>query len=188
MQVKDGLITHFPDMSSVTQSFPNLNGFGLTFTKLKFIQRSQLTSLSKLKFFLISDNEIEVIPPDTFLDMTQIELIDICRNNVHLLELQWISTMPNLKVFKARSNKFEVIPQDFFVNNPNVEEILLDFNQIVYNYCDFHELKNIKTLSLLGNKCIDLMYCKDANESKCIKSFQQFSYIVYGQCSKFEDD
>lgn len=187
MHMKGGKVTHFPEMTRVLKTFPNLNGFGITFTKLKQIDRKELKGLEPLKFFLISDNEIEVIPPDTFLDLKNVELIDICRNKIKTLEADWIKTMPKLRVFKARSNKFQYVPANMFNNNPQLEEILFDSNQIQRIDTNFSKLKNIKTIAILSNPCISLKYCKDAADDKCQKSVQRFSYIVLGSCGSFEN-
>jgi len=186
MHMKGGKVTHFPELTRVMQTFPNLNGFGITFTKLKQIDRKELKGLGALKFFLISDNEIEVIPPDTFLDLKNIELIDICRNKIKVLEADWIKTMPKLRVFKARSNKFQYVPANMFSNNPNVEEILFDSNEIKRIDTNFSNLKNLKTVAILSNSCVSLKYCQDATDDKCVKTVQRFTYIVYGYCGSFQ--
>lgn len=183
IHMKGGRVTNFPIMTKVMQTFPNLNGFGITFTKLKYIGRSQLNGLEPLKFFLISDNEIEFIPADTFSDLKNLELIDICRNKIKNLEANWLTTMPKLRVFKARSNKFQHVPAEMFKNNPQLEEILFDSNEINRIDTDFKNLKHIKTVAILGNQCISLKYCQ--TDQKCVKSIHQFSYIVLGHCGVF---
>ncbi|CAH1715072.1 unnamed protein product [Chironomus riparius] len=185
MHMKGGKVTNFPEMTKVMQTFPNLNGFGITFTKLKKIDRKELKGLEPLKFFLISDNEIEVIPPDTFLDLKNVELIDICRNKIKTLEADWIKTMSKLRVFKARSNKFQYVPANMFNNNLKLEEILFDSNEIRRIDANFSNLRNVKTIAILSNPCVSLKYCKDAADDKCIKSVQQFSYLVLGNCGAF---
>ena len=185
MQIKKGKMTHFPDVTHVTEDFPNLTGFGITFTGLKKIERQKLKSLSKLTFFLINDNEIEEIPADTFLDLTNLELIDICRNEIKMLDSNWLTSMPRLRVFKARSNKFEIIPANMFSINKQLEEILLDDNQIARNEVNFVELPKLKLIAMLENKCINLEFCNDPKKSKCIRSLQQFNYLINGNCGVF---
>lgn len=183
-----GSVAHFPDLSDVVKTFPNLNGFGIAFAKLKNIDRTKLKDLSQFRFLLISDNEIEVIPPDTFVDLKDLELIDICRNKIKNLEPKWISTMQKLRVFKARSNKFQYVPADMFKSNPQLEEILFDFNQLQRIDADFSELRNLKNLRILSNTCIDKAYCKDDKDNpKCMKSLRQFSLLVSGLCGHFTD-
>lgn len=186
MQMAFGSVTHFPDLSDVLKTFPNLNGFGIAFAKLKHIDRSKMKDLNQFRFLLISDNEIEVIPPDTFEDLKELELIDICRNKIKTLEPNWISTMPKLRVFKARSNKFKYVPANMFKRNPQLEEILFDYNQLQRIDTDFSELKSLKNLRILNNTCIDRAYCKD-NNPKCMKSLKQFSLLVTGLCGDFSD-
>lgn len=186
MQMVSGSVTHFPDLSDVMKTFPNMNGFGIAFAKLKHIDRSKMSDLSSFRFLLISDNEIEVIPPDTFVDLKELELIDICRNKIKNLEPNWISTMSKLRVFKARSNKFQYVPSNMFKGNPQLEEILFDFNQLQRIDADFNELKSLKNLRILSNTCIDKAYCKDSNP-KCVKSLRQFSLLVSGLCGDFSD-
>ncbi len=182
-----GSVPHFPDLSDVLKTFPNLNGFGIAFAKLKHIDRTKLKDLGQFRFLLISDNEIEVIPPDTFADLKDLELIDICRNKIKNLEPNWISTMPRLRVFKARSNKFQYVPANMFKGNPQLEEILFDFNQLQRIDTDFSELKSLKNLRILNNTCIDKAYCYDENP-KCMKSLRQFSLLVIGSCGYFADE
>lgn len=186
MQMVSGSVAHFPDLSDVLKTFPNMNGFGIAFAKLKHIDRTKLKDLSQFRFLLISDNEIEVIPPDTFVDLKELELIDICRNKIKDLEPNWISTMPKLRVFKARSNKFQYVPADMFKGNPQLEEILFDYNQLQRIDADFSELKSLKNLRILSNTCIDRAYCKD-NNPKCMKNLRQFSLLVSGLCGHFSD-
>jgi Leucine-rich repeat (LRR) protein len=186
MQVTQGKVTHFPDLSRVVATFPNMNGFGIHFTQMKHINRDKLKDLGRLKFFLINDNEIEEIPADTFLDLKNLELIDICRNKIKRLDSSWLTTMPKLRVFKARTNKFQLIPANMFRNNPQLEEILFDYNEIARSEVDFMTMKNLKLVAMLQNKCVDIEYCKDASK-KCIHSLEQFSHIVTGYCGVFNN-
>lgn len=186
MQMVSGSVPHFPDLSNVVETFPNLNGFGIAFAKMKHIDRSKLKDLSRFRFLLISDNEIEVIPPDTFADLVELELIDICRNRIKILDPNWISTMSKLRVFKARSNKFQFVPANMFKGNPQLEEILFDSNQLQRIDVDFSELKGLRNLRILDNTCIDKAYCHD-NNPKCMKSLRQFSLLVIGLCGDFTD-
>lgn len=181
-----GSVAYFPDLSDLIKTFPNLNGFGIAFAKLKHIDRAKLKDLSQFRFLLISDNEIEVIPPDTFVDLKDLELIDICRNKIKNLEPNWIATMSKLRVFKARSNKFQYVPADMFKSNPQLEEILFDSNQLQRIDVNFSELKSLKNLQILSNTCIDRAYCNDDNP-KCMKSLRQFSLLVSGLCGNFSD-
>lgn len=185
MQIKGGHVTQFPDLTQVSNTFPNLSGFGITFTGLKKIEREKLKNLSRLKFFLISDNEIEEIPPDTFYDLKNLELIDICRNKIKRMEPTWLTSMPRLRVFKARTNEFGVVPANMFKNNPDLEEILFDGNKIAKNEVDYTALRKLKLVAILQNQCIDLEYCQDANKPKCIRSLQQFNYLINGYCGSF---
>ncbi|KAG5677124.1 hypothetical protein PVAND_006906 [Polypedilum vanderplanki] len=187
MHMKYGKISHFPDMTKVVETFANLQGFGVTLNKMKYIKRDEVKSLGKLKFFLISDNEFEVIPADTFADLKELELIDICRNKIKTIEPNWLSSMPKLRVFKARSNLFTEIPRDLFVNNPELEEILFDFNPIEKSYVNFTELKKLKNLAMLKLSCVNLHYCKDENNKNCIRSLLQFSHIVDGYCGSYSE-
>jgi Leucine-rich repeat (LRR) protein len=187
MQMVKGKVTHFPDLSQVATTFPHLYGFGITFTKLKHVDRAKLKFLDKLKFFLISDNEIEEIAADTFHDLNNLELIDICRNQIKQLEPDWLSEMQKLRVFKARSNKFQYVPSGMFKNNHKLEEILFDYNEIKRIDVNFGELKNLKNLAILGNSCINMQYCKDPEKSECVKSLQQMSFFINGYCGQFSE-
>ncbi len=185
MQVKGGRVTHFPDLTQVSSTFPNLNGFGITFTGMKKIEREKLKNLSKLKFFLINDNDIEQIPADTFYDLKNLELIDICRNRLKRMEPTWLANMPKLRIFKARTNQFQQIPAGMFENNRQLEEILFDENEISKNAVDFTALDKLKLVAVLQNKCIDIEYCQNPNKPKCIRSLQQFNYLINGYCGEF---
>lgn len=185
MQIKGGRVTHFPDLTQVSETFPYLSGFGITFTGLKKIEREKLKNLSRLKFFLISDNEIEEIPADTFYDLTNLELIDICRNKIKRMEPTWLTSMPRLRVFKARTNEFQYVPAGMFNNNPELEEILFDGNKIAKNEVDYSSLHKLKLVAILQNKCIDLEYCQDPKKPKCVRSLQQFNYLINGYCGVF---
>lgn len=186
MHMKGGRVTHFPEMTNVVKSFPKLSGFGITFTKLVKIDRSALKELEPLKFFLISDNEIEFIPADAFADLKNCELLDICRNAVANIEAEWIASMPKLRVFKARDNKFTNVPAEMFKNNPVLEEIYLDGNQITIIHTSFWDMKNVKSIAILRNPCINMKYCQIPNDKDCVRSIQQFSYFILGFCSGYD--
>jgi Leucine-rich repeat (LRR) protein len=185
VQMIGGKVTHFPQMTNLVEAFPNLNGLGVTFTKLMHIDRSKVSNLGQLKFLLIADNDIEDIPADTFLDLKNLEWIDICRNKVNKLDSSWTKSMPNLRVFKARSNKFAFVPANMFDSNPQLEEVLLDFNQIARVEVNFNHLKNLKIMRILGNACINMEYCLDDKNSNCVRSLQKFSFLVSGYCGNF---
>ncbi|KAG5677123.1 hypothetical protein PVAND_006905 [Polypedilum vanderplanki] len=184
VQMKNGHVMYFPEMSKVVEKFPNMNGYSITFTKLKHIKRSDLAPLKDLKYFLISDNDVEVIPSDTFYDMQKLEFIDICRNKVTILDPNWTATMPKLRIFKARSNLFKIVPKELFMNNPILEEILLDKNQIQVSMKDFSSMRNLRTVAMLQNRCINIEYCKNGSKDNknCVKNLRQFTYLVYGFC------
>lgn len=184
VQMVSGSVTHFPDLSDVVKTFPDLNGFAIAYAKLKQIDRTKFKGLEQFWFLLISDNEIEVMPPDTFAELHNLEMIDICRNQLKKLEPKWTSTMPKLRIFRARSNKFQYVPADMFKSNPQLEEILFDGNQLQKIDADFNRLKKLNNLRILSNTCIDMAFCEDVNP-KCVKSLQQFSLLVRRLCSHF---
>lgn len=186
VQMVSGNVVHFPDLTDVLKTFPNLNGFAIAYSKLKYIDRAKFNGLRQFWFLLISDNEIETIPPDAFVDFNNMEVIDICRNKLTNLDPNWISTMQKLRVFRARSNKFQYVPADMFQYNPQLEEILFDYNEIQKIDADFSQLKKLTNLRFFGNTCIDMSFC-DADSPKCIKSLRQFLLVVSGLCGHFTE-
>lgn len=64
----------------VAESFPNLLAYSAIYCSIKEISKANFNHLDKLKGLYLSHNQIEMIPPDSFNDCTELEYLTLSNN------------------------------------------------------------------------------------------------------------
>ena len=66
---------------NINKSLPNLKAYGANRLSLTIISYSNFKGLFKLKALWLSENEIEIIPDGVFKDLSNIEYLDLRKEN-----------------------------------------------------------------------------------------------------------
>lgn len=124
----------------------------ITNTKLEFVNRK---SLQGLKYLDLKKNEILEISTDAFWDCLPLDSLILDLNKIKILDDNLLIYAQNLTNFSANFNRIMFIARDFFRSNLKLKEISLSDNQLVIIETEFFKIKNIKTVRLVNNVCID---------------------------------
>jgi Leucine rich repeat len=83
-------------------------------------------------------------------------LIHIDVADLKVINKQDLEQFDKLQELWLPGNEIEVLEQDLFIGNPNLEHVFLSSNQIKFIHSTaFENLKNLKTLQLKRNTCIN---------------------------------
>ncbi|CAL4250540.1 unnamed protein product [Meganyctiphanes norvegica] len=114
-------------LDSCYETATKLNFYFNKITSFPFIELSQF---SKLRDFVISVNSLDVIPADTFHDLTALEHLNICCNNAAIVGT--FQDLPNLRDIWLGSNNITAIPAHFIkTGSSDLNFIDLTGNNIV---------------------------------------------------------
>lgn len=146
-------------MTAARNKLPNFEKLFITFSGLKYVEKSKLAKLTQLKFLNFYGNDIENLDPDVFDDLVNLEHLLFVNNKIKVLPSRLLWNLPNLKSFWAYENPIAEIPIRFFKNNKKIEEIWLGPSKIRKIGVNFKSLLNLKLLDLRKNICINEILC-----------------------------
>jgi Leucine-rich repeat (LRR) protein len=118
---------------------------------VKEIVRENFLYLKYLRNLNLNFNQIEVILPDVFDELTSLERLELRGNQIFEFSTEMLSKLIKLKSFDARDNHLEVIDAEMFQNNANLHTILLSENGILHIEFDFTSLKHLHLVDLSSN-------------------------------------
>jgi leucine-rich repeat-containing G protein-coupled receptor 6 len=98
----------------------------------------------------------------TLRSMKQLTIIYLNRNSIGSVEA--FVDLPNVEKIDLYKNKIELLPANAFKGCPRLSELELSFNNIKAIHPEaFNSLHTLSSLGLLGNKCIDHSYNQKSN-------------------------
>jgi internalin A len=135
-------------------------------------------TLENLRYLNLSDNQIYETTGHNFMNLMNIEKVDIGYNSISLLPFEIIE-YPKCKHLNMAGNKLEIFPtaisqvktlekldlskniiasidDDAFVELENLTELDLSFNELTYLPSSLGKLTKLKRLNLSGNKISSL--------------------------------
>ncbi|WP_158996609.1 leucine-rich repeat domain-containing protein [Pigmentibacter ruber] len=128
----------------------NLDGENLD-SKIKDI--SPITSLKSIQGLFLGDNLINNIPVNAFLQLKQLEWLDLYSNNLENLDNSIFSTNKILRGISLADNKLNKLPTNIFSNLQELQELILDRNELENLGEDiFKNNSKLKELYISGNK------------------------------------
>ncbi len=112
---------------------------------------SQL-DLSKLEYLNLDDNELTIIPPDLFKEMTSLKTLSIRRNRLKVLPNRIFRKLTNLEKLHLDDNKLENFPEGVFQSQINLLVLSLTSNRLTSIPRNaFYSLTNLRRLFLNSN-------------------------------------
>lgn len=119
------------------------------------INKDSFKDMTNIDTLQLCNNNISKIHKDMFKYNPKIRTLDLSYNKIQHLHSELFITLLNIKIIKLESNMLVEISEDIFKNNRQLEEIDLSNNKIVFLANIFNNLNNLKTLSLNNNpwKC-----------------------------------
>jgi Leucine-rich repeat (LRR) protein len=119
--------------TQIFKEFPSIDRLGLKYSFLPILRNIVFTSeFDKIKYLLLSYNQIKTIESEAFEHLTKLKFIDLS------------------------FNKIEALKSNIFKKNRRLESVYLNNNQIkMLNTNLFHNLVKLVNLNFGGNDCAD---------------------------------
>lgn len=95
-------VPYFP--GGLAKNFPNLESIVIRSSSLKFFYKSDLAGLSMLKFFDLSGNVIEILPPKLFEDSSELQELHFNNNQIRSISDDLLDSFNDLKVLELSNN------------------------------------------------------------------------------------
>lgn len=110
-------------------------------------------------------NEIESLPSDVFYELSSLEWISIRGNKIARLHDENFIANSKLKWISIDENFIQKLNEKVFERNLELEVFSFGNNQLKEICVDFYVFQSLKYLDLRGNKCIDELMVKRAENS-----------------------
>jgi Leucine-rich repeat (LRR) protein len=143
---------------------PKLTEFYFSYNKLSAIDESFFANNPNLQTILLHSNQLEVIPSGLFAKNRMLWHLQLSGNRIKSLSNIVFQNLPKLYWLGMGYNLLTALPRDLFSGNGELNGVWLDFNQLnVIHKTTFYNLKNLATLSLLNNTCINAQFSEPIN-------------------------
>lgn len=135
-----------------SQTFPELICFEAVDGSLTSVE-NQFKGLSKLKYLNLMHNNIENVTGDAFIDLINLEEMDLAENKIQILEEKTFASLKAMKKLHLRDNKIRNFHPGIFKNLVNIEFINLRGNEIeILDDKIFENLADLKLIFIYKNK------------------------------------
>ncbi|CAO1410071.1 unnamed protein product [Diamesa tonsa] len=186
-------ITNFLPIK-VSETFPNMEYFGIVDSSLHNINQGDFKGYNKLIVLDIIDNNIRFLNNGTFDGATnlvkmrissnqiikvarsalkglvKLELLDLSRNRIHSLYDETFNELLSLKVLNLRRNNLKELKFGLLISNLRLEDIDLGLNMLqLVNSKMFLHLPNLKYIEFDDNFCINDYFTNDTINDMQIK-------------------
>ncbi|EEZ99323.1 toll-like protein [Tribolium castaneum] len=138
------------------KNLSNLERVNLSMNKLQYVPGDLFRHNQKLKLVLLKMNEGLYLPGYLFSNMSQLEEVDLTDCKLKGISSDIFKHSLNLKRIKLAHNTLDFIPQTLFEGLTNLEEIYLNNNNIETIDQIFKTLRQLKILTLEGNRIRDV--------------------------------
>lgn len=110
----------------------NLTDLDLSHNQLSEIDKKQVEKLKNLRVLLLAANNINKLEPDTFIDLTSLERLDLSNNTIELSK--GFLVHPQLEELNLDFCNIEEIPVEAFVNISQIANLTLIGNPLDDNF------------------------------------------------------
>ncbi|XP_070557209.1 protein slit-like [Ptychodera flava] len=129
----------------------------LDYNRITSLATEAFSSLSRLKYLYLYDNDISVISSRAFRGLTSLVRLWLQRNDITILPANVFASLSQLKYLSLWSNAISVISSSAFNDLNNLRELRLDNNDITTLPVNvFEDLQNLLNLYLSYNKISSL--------------------------------
>lgn len=137
-------------------------GIGETFNNLRELtikgqssfERSDFANMSQLRTLDLSENGIEFLPDDLFLDLPSLKILYIDYNQIKELPENIFMNMTNLVLLWFSHNEIDQLPVNLFLHNSKITQVWGKNNPFKTINVNFTVLANLSWLELEGENCI----------------------------------
>jgi Leucine-rich repeat (LRR) protein len=139
-------------------------------SKMKFISKKCFADMENLKGLILSNNEIENIPEDTFWDVPKLTFLNMADNKIKVLPEKLLSKLTNLEHLVISGNEIEVLNENHLMNNPKLASLLMDNGSLTKIKVNFQAFENLESVNFTGNPCTNQIFEKNVTD---LQVFQQ---------------
>uniref|UniRef100_A0A0X3Q4L9 Ig-like domain-containing protein n=1 Tax=Schistocephalus solidus TaxID=70667 RepID=A0A0X3Q4L9_SCHSO len=104
-----------------------------------------------LQYFAQTRTKLSALPKGSFVDLLDLEHIDLSNNEIMTMEEGAFENLPLLRELSLRHNKLTRLPDNFMEQFPNLEVLDLSLNSLSVLPLSLERLVNLKSLNLMGN-------------------------------------
>lgn len=151
-----------------TQAFRNnrnLIKIDISFNQINLISENFFENFSSLEEIQLRQNGLDSVPVNLFKNNLLLETVSLGANRLKSIEAETFANNQKLKDVSLDFNQLEFIPRNLFQNNLLLEEIHLSSNNLNVIDIDFTGFKNIKSIFLDHNRCINGYYYESQNRN-----------------------
>ncbi len=187
--------------------FKEIEILNLSFNQITELEPDTFNDLKKLEKLFLSNNNLTELHPDLFKELNNLERLELTKNQLKTLPADILSNnkqifyielsvnnfrelqpdpfegLHNLQYLFVNDNQLEELHPDILRNKPKLDYIQLRNNKIrkIYEF-DLVNMPNLEVVDLLGNVCIDTIYCKPCYISQA-KSLIEINDEIRRNCT-----
>jgi Leucine-rich repeat (LRR) protein len=123
----------------IFESFPSLKGFSIELSSIPTLKNNLFTrKCEKIEFLSLAYNEIEVIEPLAFKNLTRLLWINFEGNSIKSLEYQVFAYNKKLTYISFELSNIEMINRKLFRNLENLQEVNFEKNECIDDQIECH--------------------------------------------------
>lgn len=144
-------------LDSALQYLPYLEELYVDSNKLECLKGSDFQRNRMLRVLNVSHNELQMIGPDVFFNLSHLTHLSLSDNNIVSLHRHSLRWTVKLKHFSIERNKLQMISVELFKNAPSLTEIHMDGNKIsTLDRLTFAANSQLIVLTISNNSIVEL--------------------------------
>ncbi|KAJ0170778.1 hypothetical protein K1T71_013550 [Dendrolimus kikuchii] len=109
-------------------------------------------NLKTMIHLMLSSNQISELPENTFIQLDNLEILNVAHNVIKRIENRVLQPLKKLKMIVLRHNLLNNIPENLFTDMKNLGNIDLSYNKLEYVTVNAFRGTALKNLNLAGNQ------------------------------------
>ena len=138
--------------AGIGENFPSLQELSVVQQQIKFIEKENFIDLVELEKMDLEGNEIEFLPQNVFEDLRNLKVLKISNNRIRKIPEQIFFNLKQLKVLTLEKNNILYLPENLLEKNTQLTEFNAWGNSFANNDVIFAKLPNMKFHRDLGDE------------------------------------
>ncbi len=164
--------------SQMFKEFPSIEILRIKFSYIGIFRNTVLTpEFDKIKYLMLSHNQIKAIEPDAFQHLTKLKFIDLSFNKIEALKSNIFKKNRRLESILLNNNQFKMLNTNLFHNLVKLVNLNFERNDCA-NKINAYEFKQLKReLSTCYENCESDEECK-ANAAEELEAEKEIRSII----------